>query len=493
MYWFWDLYAAPADRTDPRASPLRGRPGGLPPALVVTCEFDPLRDEGIAYAEALRPPVSRPPLTAAGTRTRRSCRSICCRRERPCAPPSRSADRSARVAVRPDLPDRLAGGGPGSATAERAAGSGHGDRVRRSDHHDHGARRGGRPTVVGRQPEVVTRNRSGSLHSGRVPRWAMSIKLSSDGPGGHVDPVAEAAGELGHLRAEPADDHGRHRGPQEAARPAGAPVHTWRSVPMVVSTVLRRRRRRAPPSERNLLGGVGRPVPPPAPTPSSSRPPLTSCSVAAITASVPGSRLATLSTSEPTMSRGTAAATRSGWSSTPARAVRRAPSRPDGRRARPRRPRRPRPGSPRPGGPPTDRRTDRTVDSTCTAPERSQTGEQDREPLGRGRACGTQPALARPSGCRSTSRQRGSTSSMTSTASTVTSQPATKPSTAAPCLLRLLLGHRAPVDERDVRPVAGAGPTGHLQLGDGFVEAVDRAVGIIDVQVHAEAGRPRRM
>jgi acetyl esterase/lipase len=53
MQWFWDHYADQADRRNVKAAPLRGELAGLPPAVVVTADFDPLRDEGTAYAEAL--------------------------------------------------------------------------------------------------------------------------------------------------------------------------------------------------------------------------------------------------------------------------------------------------------------------------------------------------------------------------------------------------------------------------------------------------------
>ena len=53
MQWFWDHYADRSERTDPDASPLHADLRGLPPAVIVTADFDPLRDGGRAYADAL--------------------------------------------------------------------------------------------------------------------------------------------------------------------------------------------------------------------------------------------------------------------------------------------------------------------------------------------------------------------------------------------------------------------------------------------------------
>jgi len=55
MKWFIDHYLnGPNDRTDWRASPLRAADlSGVAQALVLTCSYDPLCDEGIAYAQRL--------------------------------------------------------------------------------------------------------------------------------------------------------------------------------------------------------------------------------------------------------------------------------------------------------------------------------------------------------------------------------------------------------------------------------------------------------
>lgn len=54
MDWFWDKYLEPQRRSDPMASPIQAKSlADLPPALVITCEYDVLCDEGAAYAEAL--------------------------------------------------------------------------------------------------------------------------------------------------------------------------------------------------------------------------------------------------------------------------------------------------------------------------------------------------------------------------------------------------------------------------------------------------------
>jgi acetyl esterase/lipase len=57
MQWYWHQYLGGTDLPEPPwlAAPARaGSHVGLPPALIVTAELDPLHSEGAAYARRLR-------------------------------------------------------------------------------------------------------------------------------------------------------------------------------------------------------------------------------------------------------------------------------------------------------------------------------------------------------------------------------------------------------------------------------------------------------
>lgn len=55
MQWYWDQYVPnTTDRENPYAAPLSASVDGVAPAVLVVTGYDPMRDEALAYGEALR-------------------------------------------------------------------------------------------------------------------------------------------------------------------------------------------------------------------------------------------------------------------------------------------------------------------------------------------------------------------------------------------------------------------------------------------------------
>jgi len=54
MVWFYDHYCAPEDRKHPYAAPINADLEGVAQAFIIVAGYDPLRDEGVAFAQKLQ-------------------------------------------------------------------------------------------------------------------------------------------------------------------------------------------------------------------------------------------------------------------------------------------------------------------------------------------------------------------------------------------------------------------------------------------------------
>ena len=168
---------------------------------------------------------------------------------------------------------------------------------------------------------MAQRGRVGRCRDGHQEPGRVASRLGVGGPGHveqrrqprptrQVDTIANRTGQRSHLGAKPAHDNGRDGlGSQKTiGAPAVASPHRSERRDLVGDLRPTASIARHLTPKCLLLGRVRGVAPPPAPMPSRSRPPLSSWSVAAMTANVPAGRFATLSTSGPTMMRGTVAA-----------------------------------------------------------------------------------------------------------------------------------------------------------------------------------------